>query len=195
MGDQGTSASLASPESPNAMFISWPMGSRMSSTSPSGSTTVRFCPRRRAGSIAMPYLRGSRIATTPRSSPPSASTSSMRLVLAPPDPPGANIVADTSRSGAIQPGQAPHQDQRDRLREHHARVDPQFRHGANQRGRRAGERELGADREDVTGGRDDSDHQERLHLEAAAFQPGDNRPDQFEDDHDEERAAGDRTSS
>jgi hypothetical protein len=37
----------------------------------------------------------------------------------------------------------------------------------------AGERELGADREDVTGGRDDSDHQERLHLEAAAFQPGD----------------------
>jgi hypothetical protein len=35
------------------------------------------------------------------------------------------------------------------------------------------------------GGRDDPDHQERLKLKAASFQPGHDRPQQLQHDHDE----------
>src|SRR6202044_2557122 len=47
---------------------------------------------------------------------------------------------------------------------------------------------LGPHGGNVPGGRDDPGHQARLELEAAAFQPGNDRPERLELDDDEQRA-------
>ncbi len=109
-----------------------------------------------------------------RYAPPRRRTSAIRSARAPrrrPRPAAIGAGRTSGRSCAIQPGEAPDQDQRYGEREDHAGVDGQFGHApAERHPASAGQRQLRADGEDVPGGRDDADDQEWLELESAALQ-------------------------